>query len=93
MATLNTDESPISEPGKLIELFQKNGLTIIDPAETGRSPIPGEISIHSIYGLAQQGGLTIQDVEWLAHSIINEADWRDMPSTDFDAAMQNGMGA
>jgi hypothetical protein len=80
----------ITEPSKLIELFKQHGLTIIDPADTGRSPIPGEMSIHSIYGLAQQGGLTIEEVEWLAHSKINEADWRDMPSTDFDAAMQFG---
>lgn len=82
--------SAITDPSRLIELFKQHGLTIIDPANTGRSPIPGEISIHSIYGLAQQGGLTIAEVEWLANQKINEPDWRGMPSTDFDAAMQRG---
>lgn len=80
----------ITDPTQLLALFQQHGLTIIDPAHTGRSPIPGEISIHSIHGLAQQGGLTHADVEWLANSIRNEPDWRDMPSTDFDAAMRWG---
>lgn len=82
----------ITEPSKLIELFKQHGLTIIDPADTGRSPIPGEMSIHSIYGLAQQGGLTVEEVESLADFHLNGPDWRDMPSTDFDAAMQQGGG-
>lgn len=82
-------DTKITDPDQLLELFkQQQGLTIMDPAHTGRSPIPGEISIHSIRALAEQGGLTRDEVEELATHQKNRPDWRGMPSSDFDIAMQ-----